>query len=60
VLIKEYKRGIDKRIRRRLIEAEYPPKIINQWYERVEILDKNCRKSRREEEEKRKKKKEEV
>jgi len=60
VLIEEYKRGIDEIIRRRLMETEYPPKRVNQWYERVERLDRNCRESRREEEEKRKKKKEEV
>ena len=53
VLIEEYKRGIDERIRRRLMEAEYPPKRADQWYERVERLDRSCRESRREEEEKR-------
>jgi len=58
VLIEEYKREINRRIRRRLIEVEYPLKNINQWYERVARLDRNCRESRRErkkiEEEKRK------
>jgi len=32
------------------MEAECPPKSINQWYERAISLDRNCRESKREEE----------
>ena len=55
LLVKEFKREIDENIRRRLMEAKFPPKSINQWYKRAARLDRNCRESRREEEEKRSK-----
>jgi len=48
-LIEEFKREMDERIRRQLIEAKCSPKSIKQWYERVAGLDRNCRESRREE-----------
>jgi len=32
VLIEKFKRGIDRRIRKRLIEVECSFKSINQWY----------------------------
>ena len=52
-LVEEFKREMDERIRKRLVEAEFPPKSINQWYERAVKLDRNYRKSRREKKEKR-------
>jgi len=47
LLIEEFKKEIDRTIRRRLVETEYPSKSINQWYERVVMLDRNCRESKR-------------
>jgi len=52
LLVKEFKRDMNRGIRRRLMEVEYPSKSINQWYKRVVRLERNCRKSRREKEEK--------
>jgi len=49
-LIKEFKRGINGRIQRKLMEAENPPASIEQWYQRAMALDRNWRESRREEE----------
>jgi len=49
-LIKEFKSRINGRIRRKLMETERPPTIIEQWYERAIALDRNERESRREEE----------
>ena len=37
------------------MEAEYPSKSINQWYERVEMLDRNFRESKRKKKEKKRK-----
>jgi len=47
-LIKEFKRGLNKSIRRKLVEAEEPPTIIGEWQERVVRLDRNQRQSRME------------
>jgi len=49
-LIEEFKRGINRGIRRKLMESENPPTSIEQWYRRVMALDRNWRESRREEE----------
>ena len=49
-LIEEFKQGINKSIRRKLIEAENQPSSIEQWFKRAITLDRNWRKSRREEE----------
>ena len=49
-LIEEFKRGINRRIRRKLMEVEDPPASIEQWYQRTTALDRNWRESRREEE----------
>jgi len=49
-LVEEFKRGINRGIRRKLMEAENPPTSIEQWYRRAMALDRNWRKSRREEE----------
>ena len=49
-LVKEFKRGMDGRIRRKLMEVENPLTFIKQWYKRAMALDRNWRESRREEE----------
>ena len=48
-LIKEFKRGLNGGIRRKLAEAEEPPTTIGEWQERVVRLDRNQRQSRIEE-----------
>jgi len=50
LLIKEFKRGMNGIIRRKLMDAEHPTRSIEQWYERAVNLDRNWRKSRREKE----------
>ena len=55
-LVEEFKRGINRGIRRKLMEAENPPTSIENWYRRATALDRNWRESRREEERLRKKK----
>jgi len=54
-LVEEFKRGINRGIRRKLMKAENPPASIEQWYRRATALNRNWRKSRREEERLRKK-----
>ena len=49
-LVEEFKRGMNRGIRRKLIEAENLPASIEQWYRRATALNKNWRESRREEE----------
>ena len=49
-LVEEFKRGMNGRIRRKLMEAENPSTSIEQWYRRATALDRNWRESRREEE----------
>jgi len=48
-LIKEFKRGLNGAIRRRLAKAEELPTTIGEWQERVIRLDRNQRQSRAEE-----------
>jgi len=48
-LVEEFKRGLNRAIRRRLAEAEMPPATITQWQERAVQLDCNMRQSRAEE-----------
>jgi len=48
-LIEEFKRGLNRAIRRKLAKAEEPPTTIGEWQERVVRLDKNQRQSRTEE-----------
>ena len=50
LLVEEFKRGINRGIRRKLMEAENPPTSIENWYRRATALDRNWRESRREEE----------
>ena len=40
-LVEEFKRGINRGIRRRLMEAGNPPASIEQWYRRATALDRN-------------------
>jgi len=49
-LVEEFKRGMNGRIQRKLMESENPPTSIEQWYRRAMALDRNWRESRREEE----------
>ena len=48
-LVEEFKQGINRRIRRKLMEVENPPASIEQWYRKATALDRNWRESRREE-----------
>jgi len=48
-LIEEFKRGLNRSIRRKLAEAEEPPTTIGEWQERAVRLDRNQRQSRIEE-----------
>jgi len=40
-LIEEFKRGLNRSIRRKLAEAEEPPTTIGEWQERAVKLDRN-------------------
>jgi len=42
-LIKEFKRGLSRVLRRKLAEAEEPPTTIGEWQERAVRLDRNQR-----------------
>ena len=46
-LVKEFKRGMNGGIRRKLMEAGNPPASIEHWYRRATALDRNWRESRR-------------
>jgi len=48
-LIEEFKRGLNRAIRRKLAEAEELPTTIREWQERAVRLDRNQRQSRAEE-----------
>ena len=47
-LIDEFKRGLNRIIKRKLVEAESPPNTITEWQERAVRLDRNMRQSRSE------------
>ena len=49
-LVEEFKRGMNRGIRRKLMEAENLPTSIENWYRRATALDRNWRESRREKE----------
>jgi len=49
-LVEEFKRGINATIYQRLIESEWQPELVKQWYDRPIALDRNWRESKREEE----------
>ena len=49
-LIEEFKRDMNRAIRRKLMEAENQPGSIKQWFRRATALDQNWRESRKEEE----------
>ena len=55
LLVEEFKRGMNRGIRRKLMEAENPPTSIEQWYRRATALDRNWQESRREKKRLRKK-----
>jgi len=57
LLVEEFKRGMNRGIRRKLMKAESQLVSIEQWYKRATALNKNWRESRREEERLRGKKK---
>ena len=40
-MIEEFKREMNRAIRRKLIEVEKPPTSIEQWYEHVTNLDRH-------------------
>ena len=48
--VEEFKRGMNSRIWRKLMEAENLPASIEQWYRRATALDRNWKESRREKE----------
>jgi len=48
-LVEEFKRGMNKSIRRKLMEAENQLGSIEQWYRRATALNRNWRESRKEE-----------
>ena len=50
LLVEEFKRGINRGIRRKLMEAENLPASIEHWYRRAMALNRNWRESRQEEE----------
>jgi len=49
-LVEEFKRGVNRAIKRKLMEAERTPTSIEQWYECATNLDKHWRESKREKE----------
>ena len=49
-LVEEFKRGMNGAIRRKLIEAEHQPELVEQWYNRATSLDRNWRESKKKEE----------
>ena len=48
-MVEEFKREINRAIRRKLIKVESQLGSIEQWYRRTMALDRNWRESRREE-----------
>jgi len=49
LLVEEFKKGMNRAIRRKLIEVENQPGSIEQWSRRAMALNRNWRESRREE-----------
>ena len=58
-LVEEFKRGMNGALKRKLMEVENQPGLIEQWFKRTMALDKNWRESRREEERLRERKEQE-
>ena len=50
LLVEEFKRGMNRSIRRKLMEVENQLGSIEQWYRRAIALNQNWRESKREEE----------
>jgi len=55
--VKEFKREMNRMIRKNLMEAERPPISIEQWYNHATNLTRHWRESRREEEQLRERRK---
>ena len=49
-LVEEFKRGMNRGIRRKLMETKNPPASIEQWYKKAMALDRNQRESKKEKE----------
>ena len=49
-LVEEFKRGINRMIRQKLMESECSLKSIEQWYKRVTNLDRHWIKNKQEKE----------
>ena len=56
LLVDKFKQGMNRVIRRKLVEAEQPPKSIKQLYKKETSLDRHWRKNKRKEERLREKK----
>ena len=50
LLVEEFKKGINATIHQKLMESEWQPGSIGQWYDKAIALNRNWRKSRRKEE----------
>ena len=50
LLVEKFKKGINRAIRRKLMEAKNQLGLIEQWYRRAMVLDRNWRENKREEE----------
>ena len=50
LLIEEFKRGMNRTIRRKLMEVENQLNSIKQWFRRAMVLDQNWRESKRKKE----------
>ena len=50
LLVEEFKRGMNRGIRRKLMEAENQLASIKQWYKRAMALNRNWRESKKQEE----------
>ena len=48
-LMEEFKKGMNRGIRRKLMEAKNLPVSIKQWYKKATALNRNWRENRREE-----------
>jgi len=59
-LVEEFKRGISRAIKQKLMEAERPPTSIKQWYECTTNLNRHWRESKREKEQLRGRREQEV
>jgi len=54
--MEEFKKEMNRVIKRKLVKAENQPSSIKQWFRRATALDRNWRESKREEEKLRRRK----